>query len=160
VGVASEDEMICVSVVIDASTTGGDDLKDVINRELPVGCEVTSVDVAGTNAGFRAVRAVYEFDVDRSVRDSGLDGRVSRLSEDINAGGSLVVERHGGKGKSSRTLDVSGYVRSVEREGDKVVFVCEITPEGTIRVDEMLGLLGIGMRDVRGEMRRRSVVWE
>ena len=51
------------------------------------------------------------------------------------------------------------YIESVECEQNVLTVKCAVTPKGSVRVDEILQLLGIEFRDLCVPVKRRSVHW-
>jgi hypothetical protein len=45
-------------------------------------------------------------------------------------------------------------------EGGDIVVDCKVSPAGTMRVDEILGLLQLAVEDLAGPVRRVCVQWE
>jgi len=66
--------------------------------------------------------------------------------QELLASEELFVLRSTKKGE--RTVDVRPLIFSIELRGGELVFRCALGPEGNLRPDELLGLLGLDIRDV------------
>jgi hypothetical protein len=51
-------------------------------------------------------------------------------------------------------------VQSIGLEGDEVVVECKVGQGGSIRVDEILGLLGLNVDRIAGPVRRTHIQWQ
>lgn len=154
VGVESDDELLCVRV-------WGFDAEEFTARlsaELPEGCELAGVDAVKGKAAFRAKTATYVFRVRQREVNEELKGNIRGLL----ASERVELERRIDARGNVRNVEVRGFVKSVEfNDGEGIITVeCNISPSGTIRVDEILQLLGLDVEDLTGPIKRTKVEWQ
>jgi len=155
VGVESDDELLCVIV---SGELGDEELQSRISSQMPEGCNIFKIELLEGRHVFRPDRAVYEFALSEGISGSMADN-LQTVRRALGGAGELFVERFGGAGKSVRRIDVSVYIESVECEQNVLTVKCAVTPKGSVRVDEILQLLGIEFRDLCVPVKRRSVHW-
>jgi hypothetical protein len=56
-------------------------------------------------------------------------------------------------------VNLGGYIESVEFDNLKVTITCRIEPSGTIRVDEILKLLGVDESMMLSGVKRTCIKW-
>jgi radical SAM-linked protein len=162
VGVASDDELLALRLFDEDGIPAveGDEaarerwerrLGESLSGALPDAIEVRSVTLAKSNASFVAESADYQFPLrpnqDRREHIASLLARES-----------IVLDRTA-PNRRERRVDVRGFLKSLIQEDDLVVAGCAITAGGSIRVDEILGLLDLTAADLAGPVRRANVRW-
>ena len=155
VGVESNDELLCVIV---SGESGDEELQSRISSQMPDGCNIFKTELLEGKRVFRPEWAVYEFALREGVSECMVDN-LQAVRCALGGAGELFVERFGGAGKGVRRIDVSMYIESVECEQNVLTVKCAVTPKGSVRVDEILQLLGIEFRDLCVPVKRRSVHW-
>ena len=158
VGVESGDELLCVSVsgVKDKGELGT--LKKRISRQMPFGCEISNVEVSPNRVSFQPESSVYAFSLADGYVDTARDAAMS-LQSRLAGEEAVVVERQKKDGRGSRSIDVGKYIASIEFAGDVLLVKCNITPAGTIRIDEIMQLIDIDAGGLSGPVKRESVTW-
>jgi hypothetical protein len=74
---------------------------------------------------------------------------------------SLIVQRKGKpKRRRVKNVDVRGFIDDIILQENGVTVRCKIYSGGTIRVDEILALLGLSVSDLSGPVSRASVQWK
>ena len=156
VGVESDDELLCLRVA--ASDFDAEEFKRRLSAQLPEGCELLRVDVTKGKTAFSARLATYVL----TVRGEYSNEKLKTNIRDLLARESLAIERQINAKGSVRTVDVRGFLKSVEFDDSSgiVTVECEISPAGTIRVDEILKLLELDVKDLAAPIRRAKVQWE
>ena len=156
VGVESDDELLCLRVA--ASDFDAEAFKRSLSAQLPEGCELLRVDVTKGKTAFSARLATYVL----TVRGEYSNEKLKTNIRDLLARESLAIERRINAKGSVRTVDVRGFLKSVEFDDSSgiVTVECEISPAGTIRVDEILKLLELDVKDLAAPIRRAKVQWE
>ena len=149
VGVESDDEMLCLRV---EQHSPGFDTKAMQN-ELPEGIEIVSVNMSPSNAVPEPNSVRYSIKTKKDC--SGKSEK--ELIEGLLAEDKIVVERRIGKGPNTRPVDVRPFLESISAQPAGFVIDCKISHEGTIRVDEILGLLKLEVKDLKEPVRRLSV---
>jgi radical SAM-linked protein len=168
VGVESDEELLCLRVSRDPLPTGdaaegrrgeSDELriKEALGRQLPEGCELISVSVAGAGVSFSPRSAMYVF----AVRPEYITGELEATIERLLAAESLVVRRVMDEGKTKfKNVDVRGFLNSIKLADKSIIVACEISPAGSVRVDEILNLLGLDEGKLAAPVRRMGVQWQ
>jgi len=169
VGVASDDELLCLRVRKSTSpqehkSTGTESTYDLctlvkadISSQLPEGCELFSVNVAEVGTSFQPCSAAYVLAVRKEYLNEELKAAIKRLlaSESIN------LQRQIDKRKSRiKNIDVRGFLESIELDGNSIIVECKISSAGSIRVDEILRLLELDVEKLASPIRRTNVQWQ
>jgi radical SAM-linked protein len=149
VGVESDDEMLCLR--LDENTPEFN--AGALSSELPEGIEIVSVNVTPANTVPKPSSVRYFME----TRTSDTVNSRQELVEELLTRDEIVVERRVGKGPDTRQVDVRPFIESID-SGPTGIFVdCRISEAGTIRIDEILGLLKLEIKDLQGPVRRLSV---
>ncbi len=146
VAVESDDELLTIRTHIgdeihnnqylEQSCTICNTIKDSLSKQLPGGCELISVNIAGPTQSFQPSSATYII----SVRRECIDQRLRTAIEQLSASESLVVRREAfNQGSTNqkwdtgiKIVDVRPFLRSIELNGTDIIAVCEITSAGAI----------------------------
>ena len=156
VGTLSDDEILCAYV------RDGLDERDIgeeISSEFPDGCRVKRASVETGKVKIHPKSANYEIAVRDSAMDEDFFSRFSAVEKAAGGREPLIVKRLSGKKKPVRQVDVSGYINSIKIENNMVLITCLITNSGSVRLDEISGLLGLETEDLAGPVKRTSVQW-
>jgi radical SAM-linked protein len=155
VGVESEEELLSVRVKGAAASFDSEGFARRFSSELPLDCEFISVEILERKVTFQAVLARYVFTAGQQEDMSELRGRAERLL----AMKRIDVDRRIDAWGNVRTIDVRGYLKTIEID-DRVISVeCNISPAGTIRVDEILRLLELDAEKLAAPIRRTNIKW-
>ncbi len=148
VGVESDDEMLCLQL-----DQGEEEIKtETLSKELPAGIEIIGSAVRQTTKVPQASMVRYSIPVQRR----GLDERIGAVLKQDE----ILLERRNGGGSRGKKVDVRGFLESMNVLKEGVVVDCKVSGAGTIRIDEILNLLGLGIEDLQGPVRRASVKWD
>jgi len=168
VGVASDDELLCLRVHKSTSAQEqmciSEQVYKSISAQVPEGCELLSVNVAKGGASFQPCSATYVL----AVRNEYLNEELKATIEHVLASESLSLERQIGardsrlKTQDSRlkNVDVRGFLKSIELERNSIIVECKISSAGSIRVDEILKLLRLDVEKLASPIRRTNVQWQ
>jgi radical SAM-linked protein len=167
VGVESDDELLCLRIHNGTraqehkSISNAGDLcsfiKDKLSAQLPEGCEVLSVNVALTGKSFQPLSATYVLAVRPEHLNEDSRARIERLL----ASESLIVRRQTGKRNSKpKNVDVRTFLKSINMDDRSIIVECNISPAGSIRVDEILELLELDESKLALPIRRTNVQWQ
>lgn len=166
VGVGSDDELLVARLAGDFGDRRMEDrsgyetaIKEALAEQLPEGIEVFEVALAAPNASFQPQGAEYVFPL-RPTGAADLIGALNERIAGVMASTTCVVERIAPEDKATRRIDVRPFLRFVRLEGADLVVQHSISTAGSIRVDEILQLLGLRMQDLAGPVRRMNVAWE
>jgi len=175
VGVESDDELLCLRIDESTSAQAHKSISDLctsmktkLSEQLPEGCELLSVSVAKANKSIRPCRATYVL----AVRPEYVNEKLKAGIEHLLASDSLNVERrihrNGRRQKAEdrgqrtedrrqKTVDVRGFLESIELDERSIVVECKISSAGSIRVEEILKLLGLDAEKLAAPVRRTNV---
>ncbi len=157
VGTESDAELACALVDQDFCLDPMQ-VKELLCRHVPQGCEIASVELMGGKLSYQPVSVVYEFSLAPSVGEN-INAAVESLHRTLAAGDELFVQRWRHKAASSQKKDVSKYIDSIEREENRLMVKCNITGSGTVKIDEILQLLQIDSSQLLGSVKRKHVQW-
>jgi radical SAM-linked protein len=160
VGVESDDELLCLWLAENqtdstSSPQAGIDA-DALRGELPDGIEIVSVETSQAKNVPEPISARYIM----KVQEQGIDDGVRKRISEILAGEKVIVNRRTGEDSRTKPVDVRPFLESIKAEQGQVAVDCKISQAGTIRVDEILGLLQLKTADLTGPVRRTNVQWK
>ncbi len=168
VGVESDDELLCLWVEreplpaaqLDDESAGMDQQSRImaaLARQLPEGCELLSVSTPETGASFHPRSATYVLPVRREHFGEQLKATAERLL----ASEHLPLRRPtDDSGLNFKNVDVRGFLKSIKLEDGSIIAECEIRPDGSVRADELLKLLGLDEAALAAPIRRTGVQWK
>ena len=167
VGVASDDEMLCIR--IPKSTALQEEyintqMLNSISAQLPMGFELLSVNVVAANTSFRPCSATYVL----AVRKEFLNDKLKATIKNLLASESLDVRRRITKKKSRimtrepkiKNIDVRNFLESIELDSNGIIVRCKITPAGSIRLEEILSLLELDVEKLALPVKRTNIQWK
>lgn len=157
VGVLSDDEMLCAQVS-DEIQRDDSAIFELISSQLPAGCTVSKVHLKEGKFKLQAAGACYRFMLQISSINDKLLSNIDRVADFCKEIKPLIVRRQSGK-KKAKDVDVSRYLERIRIENESVYFDVLITPEGSVRVDEMLEILELETADLAEPVKRVSVKW-
>ena len=152
VGVESDDELLCLWLT--EGQTGIDN--EALKNELPDGVEITSVETTQAKNIPEPISARYIMKVQEQKIDDGIRKHIT----DMLASDKVVVNRRTGEDSRTKPVDVRPFLESIKAEQGQVIVDCKISPAGTIRVDEILGLLQLKTADLTVPVKRTGVQWK
>ena len=164
VGVESDDEILCLWLKDGQTEIDAKSLRSELSafgetspvpkeRGGPNGIEIVSVETSQAKSVPEPISARYIM----SVRGQYIDDKIRRQIEVILAGDKVMVDRRTGEDSRTRPVDIRPFLESIKAEQDRVAVDCKISPAGTIRVDEILKLLGLAVEDLAGPVIRTTV---
>jgi radical SAM-linked protein len=152
VGVESDDEILCLGIE-ENSAIDAEPLKAGLKAELPEGIEISSVEIRKSKDAPVPEAVRYQI----RLRE---DKNQAREIEKILAGEMLVIARTSGEGTKAKSIDVRPFIKSIDAKISDIMVDCAVSPAGTIRVDEILGLLKVGPKDLDEPIKRIKVEWK
>ncbi len=162
VGIESEDDLLCVRVEKPEADFDAEKFRARLGEQLPAGCEVVSVKAVKGEKCPVPTGAVYKI----AVREDILEDEQSReklrgICSDILRSERIVVERRfGQEGVRSKNIDVRGFVKDIKFVDEAIFVECNVSGAGTIRVEEILGLLQLKVEQLGEAVRRVKVQWQ
>ncbi len=152
VGVQSDDELLCLTLKEGFSQIDAEALKAC----LPQGFEIISIETSQTKDIPEPVSANYSI----KVNESKIDENIQKLVTKILACEKIVLNRKAGEDFKTKPVDVRPFLETIKIQGGEFSVDCKITPQGTIRVDEIMDLLKIRIEDLAGPVIRTRVQWK
>jgi len=160
VGVESDDELLALVAGCEGDEAMvaevASQIQARLEEQLPQGCEIISA--AAVRGGKTPLPSSASYML--PVRGEYLGRQLRNKIKDLLESETLVLRRQVDK-KASRfkDVDVRGFLKSIE-PGDGCVSVeCEISSAGSIRMDEVLDILGLDIAKLAGPIKRMSVQW-
>ena len=168
VGVESQDELLCLRVereplpeadIADesAATDQESGIMAALARQLPQGCELLSVATLVAGASFQPRSATYVLPVRRDYLSEELKATIERILASEHLPLRRPIDESGLRFKN---VDVRSFLKSIKLEDESIIVECEIRPDGSVRVDELLMLLGLDEAALAAPVQRRSVQWQ
>jgi radical SAM-linked protein len=165
------------------SPLDAEEFKAALSGHLPDGFQMLSAAVAEGKASFQPCSATYILEVKPEYFDDKLKTAISHLlaSESVtvqrlDAGKSKMARsssplshgqacpersRRNGRATSKiKSVDVRSFIKSIAVKNGYIVIECAITPAGTIRVDEILQLMGLDAQKLAASIKRSNVQWQ
>ena len=160
VGVASDEDILCLRASRDLNgqrvTEYESRIKAGLACQLPGDCELLSVEVAQANTSYNPTSATYILPLRPGYINVKEKTRIKRLLERDSCN---LQRRIDAKSAKFKNVNVRPFVKSVEMGDREIMVECKISPEGTIRVDEILELLELNMEGLTGPIKRTNVKW-
>ena len=167
VGVESDDELLylrldkSVRAQEHKSTSSADDLcsliKDKLCAQLPEGCELISVNLARAGRSFQPSSATYMFTVKSEYFNEDLRVRIEQLLASENL---KILRQTDKKNPKVKNVDVRVFLESIKTDSRSIIVECNISPTGSIRVEEILRLLELDEGKLALPIRRTKVQWK
>jgi uncharacterized protein (DUF2344 family) len=173
VGVESDDDLLCLwlkegqtapvrknsntelSNESQISNGAGIDVESLKNV-LPQGIEIISAETSEAKNIPEPISARYVM----KVQEQKIDDEAKKRIADMLANDKFIVNRKAGEDSRTKPVDVRPFLETIKAEPEGFVVDCKISPAGTIRVDEILGLLQLKTSDLIGPVRRTSLQWK
>ena len=121
---------------------------------LPDAIVVHSVTLTQSRTSHRPESAQYVLALGEGA-DRGLQERMDA----VMAREDVVLDRIK-PDRPARSVDVRPFLKSMTLEGRQATVECAISNAGTVRVDEILTLLGLTPMDLAGPIRRTHTTWK
>jgi len=163
VGVESDEELLCLRICKELRVRQSDAdklchfVRDKLSAQLPEGCVLSSISIAQTGTSFQPCSATYVLAVRPEYLNEDLTARIELLL----ASESLSVRRQTGKKNAKpKNVDVRDFLKSIKADDRSIIVECNISPAGSIRIDEILGLLELDTGKLALPIRRINVQWK
>ena len=156
VGVESDDDLLYLRIQGQEESFDEQMFKVRLGEQLPAECEVLSVNLAHTKTVPQPCLAMYTLAIQRQFVNDRLRADIKRVLESE----SLDIRRQvGGRGCNFKNINVRGFLQSIKLEETTITVECKVGPDGSIRVDEILELLGLSTEMLAAPIRRSGVQW-
>jgi radical SAM-linked protein len=157
VGVEGDQEMLRVGL-----REGGlsvESMADQFNQQLPTGCRVRETRRCDKKITCQPVSVLYVLSPGPCWWQTEASSFLAQHRQAIESGQSCVVFRYGPKYKAGRKVDIGTYFQSLEWDREKIYMRCRFTPEGTVRVEEIMTRLGLKHGDLERSVLRTKIEW-
>ena len=155
VGVQSDAELFCVEVE-GGTELDCQNLKDRLAAQMADGFVLDSVKITESKKTPQPVSVSYRFTLKEDFPVAGLSVQINELLASDTAIGTRVAKKNG----RTRHVDVRGFIDSIELSDRCVTVKCNVSPFGTIRIDEIQALIGLPTEQLAEPVRRVEVVWK
>lgn len=153
VGVEAHDELLCLRVLGEVDEAR---IKAELATQLPEGCELVSVNIGTAGTSFQPRSATYVLPACKEYLGETMKKTAERL---LGSESLLVRRRTDARGSRVKNVDVRDFLKSIKLTNQGIIVECRISPAGSIRVDEILGLLELDEGKLTGPIRRTNVQW-
>ncbi len=150
VAVASMDEMLLLELTDDQDPA---ELVTQLSGQMPEGITLRSAE--RVPAGERRLPCEVRYSLPIAA---SLQAEVARRASEVLAEGRIEVTRRTPESTLSKRLDVRPFILSIEVVDERVTWTQLVTPDGTVRVGEMLEALGLMTGDHLHQVCRESLV--
>lgn len=158
VGVAGDEELLRVGLQDEAFSI--ESMAEQFNPHLPIGCRVLNVRRSNKKKGCQPVSVLYVLSPGQAWWKKEASSLLEERRQTIASRQSCVVFRYGPKYKAGRKVDIGAYFESLEWDQENIYIRCRFTPEGTVRVEEILNQLGLEHGDLERPVLRTKIEWQ
>jgi radical SAM-linked protein len=158
VGLASDDELFYAQVSYKPPEQSKELFKKIA-AQLPEGFLLTELIVHNGRVSYRPLEAEYLVCVNNEQELTEVSAQAEKLNGLIRAGEKIMIERRLDEEGSVKLVEVGGFLKSFEQVSEGIKVICKITDKGTIRLDEILRLLGLEPERIGVSMVRKKVNW-
>jgi uncharacterized Zn ribbon protein len=109
---------------------------------------------------YKPLEAEYLISVNSRQELEEVSAQAEKLNSLISAGEKIIIERRLDEKGSVKTVDVGGFLKSFEQINEGIRVICKISDKGTIRLDEIMRLLGLAPERIGVSMTRKKVNWQ
>ena len=166
VSVESDDELLVARLVDELAGTSLESRADqeraiqqALAGQLPDGIEIRAVALTASRPSFQPRCAEYVFPVavaSNAELRSRLEQEIARVLDSEHC----TVERVFPGRRAVRRVNVRPFLGSVRLERTSLVVQCLTGATGSVRIDEIMQLVGLRREDLTGPVRRTRVTWE
>ncbi len=159
VGVEAENDLLCIHIITQELSSS--DIERIISKlsvQMPEGCSLLSGRLAESIPAPQKAR--YYFPIKQS-EGSMLREEIQGAAERIMSADTVILTRQqDSKGFRIKDIDVRPFLDSVKFDDNGITVDCKVTYYGTIRVEEIMKMLGIEVEFLAAPVRRTNVQWQ
>jgi len=156
VGLACEDETCLLQLNRPADVPDVKYLCHKLADQMPDGIDLIDAELLQPDISLCSGTAIYELTLKGAHFGGKLQERVCKLL----ASDSLKLTRRRDTAAQTTTVDVRRFLESIEVHNLTVVVRAGFSPQGSVRVDEILTLLGLDADCLDGPVTRTRVLWD
>ena len=156
VGVESDGDLACIHIRASMESVDLKGIKEQISNQMPQGCQVIDIEICADTKTPIAEQVSYIFDLKTQIIHRT---DIQAAASELLAKDSLVVKRFKDAG-SVKEVDIRKYLENIEfTQTGAVKVVCKVTPGGSVRVDEVMEILGLDFNMLKSPVRRTDIKW-
>jgi radical SAM-linked protein len=130
----------------------------LIQRQLPVECDILDVQYADRNSSFFPESVRYRFSLE-SRADERLREHLLGCQRQLDEKSSIEIRRYWAKKRRYKQFDMAPYLKKIAFSDDRIEVLCCISPLGTVRVGEIMQWLTIEPAQLREPVCRTEISW-
>lgn len=157
VGTCSDGDRLCATIEFSGKPSA-ETLSTAIGRQLPEGCAIQSLQCLSGKVAFYPGSVHYQFRLKSGVLQS-LSARLESCREQIQKGVSIQIQRYWAKKRRYKMFDIADFLQTLAFERDCIDICCTVSQSGTVRVDELMGWLGLDSGNLREPVCRTGICW-
>lgn len=158
VGTASDTERLCAEIS-SVSVPDAEALGQRFSEQLPEGCKLIGTSVEAGKITYHPTAFRLLFKLIEPV-ETALLGHIEKSIADLHAGRPVVIDRYVAKKDVIKPLDIAPWLQQVELENQNTITVrCRVSPEGTVRVDELMQWLRLRPEHLAQPVKRIEIDW-
>ncbi len=158
VGVDGDQELLMVQTADLAGEAQA--LQCRMNAQLPEGCRVYHAEILEGRVRRYPGSILYRFEPKSCCRTEVFQQRLQACRQHLEAGGRVEVVRQRPDERVGRTVDIGVYLQGVGWDERFVEVRCRFSGQGTARVEELLGWLGLRREDLCRPVLRTGIAWQ
>jgi len=165
VGIEAFDEVLIVELDNETLRCSKKSLVSYIQQallhQLPDGCDLISITCYDEKVKLRPREVMYLMHVKKKYSNDALRMRINTVLSEEH----LFFRRYkDGKREGYKDLDLRPFVKSIDyhKNDDGTVDIsiaCRVSTSGTVRVDELLMLLGLDIEEMKTPIQRTHIEW-
>ena len=161
VGVESIDDLFCLKIKSSKADFIEEQFGNEFSKQMPEGFKLNSISVNPSKKIPAPQKAIYFLPVKKTILDDNnrSDTLKNKISGLLTEKSILVTRGAEEKSRRIKKVDVRTFIDDIELGEKGVTIRCQISGGGSIRVDEIMDLLGLTVEDLAGAVRRTSVEW-
>lgn len=158
VGLASEAERLCAELSY-PSTPDAEQVRRDVSEQLPEGCQLVGSSIAAGKITYYPIAYRLRFSLSEPV-ETTLREHIQNSIADLQARHPVVIERYVAKKDTVKPLDIALWLEQVDFENNNTINVrCRVSPEGTVRVDELMQWLRLRPEHLAEPAKRIEIHW-
>jgi radical SAM-linked protein len=157
VGVEGDQELLTVQT--DTFAGSAEDLQRRMNVQLPEDCTVFCAEILEGKARRYPGSILYRFEPKSSCWTEAFRQGLEGCRRQIEAGDRVEMVRQRPDERVGRTVDIGVYLQAVGWDDTFVEVRCRFSGQGTARVEELLGWVGLRREDLCRPVLRTGIEW-
>lgn len=159
VGVCSEADRLYATV--EYSKSNFPTLKTLtmtVQQQLPKGCNIQFLNCFPEKITLFPQSVQYQFQLKTGILES-LRSHLVACQKQIQEGERIEIQRYWAKKRRYKIFDIAPFLHSINFMKDFIEVECSVSQSGTVRVDELLDWLNIGLESLKEPVCRTGIRW-